>query len=56
MEELIRDIYLTILNTRTLLYDGKYIQADRRLQSLLTKCAFYIQKKEDKNVDEKNIS
>lgn len=37
IKEHIKNLYISLYNTKNLLYDGKYIQADRNLQSNLTK-------------------
>ena len=52
----IKELYLCILNSKNLLLDGKIIQADRKLQSALTRCAFILKQNQDNELDTKNKS
>lgn len=59
MEDLVslaKEIYWTTHNARTLLFEGKYLQVDRKLQSVLTKCALILKMTTEKNDELANQS
>lgn len=59
MENLVplaKEIYWTTHNARTLLFEGKCLQVDRKLQSVLTKCALILKLIAEKNGELANQS
>lgn len=54
MLDAIKEIYFTAVNARNTLADGKCIQADRKMQSIITKCTVLIKYIQDNQSVEAN--